>query len=150
MNKKNEFNVAYGHYKNPVIFDEENILSLSQLFNSFDVHFHVCDYVNVVRNYIVDYSEPRSSDTMCRSVIYLDPPYFNSFDKYSKHDFCYKNYINVLKYLHQFENLSIIHSNSVFFSEIYESNENIEEIRLYDRINSKNPGKIRIELLYFS
>ena len=30
VNQKNEFNVAYGHDKTPLISDEENILSMSQ------------------------------------------------------------------------------------------------------------------------
>ena len=136
MNKKNEYNVAYGHYKNPVIVDEENILSLSKLFNSFDISFRVNDY--------------QQQAFYPYSTVYFDPPYFNTFDKYSKNNFCYHTYIQVLTHLRHQKNIFLIHSNSIDFMKVYKTDENILQIELYDRINKKNPGKIRIELLYFS
>jgi hypothetical protein len=35
------------------------------------------------------------------------------------------------------------------FNDIYETDENIEVVELFDRINKNNPGKIRQELLYY-
>jgi len=85
VNKKNEFIESFGRSKNHVIYDEDIILSLSQLFSLFDVHFKVCDHMNGVRNHIVYHS-----------VASFDPLYFKSFDKYSKQDFCDTKYIKVL------------------------------------------------------
>ena len=47
-------------------------------------------------------------------------------------------------------NCIIIHSNSTMFKDVYkmDEHETVEEIVLWDRINSKNPGKTRTELLY--
>ena len=135
VNQKNEFNVSYGFYKDPVIYDEENILALSNLFNIFDVNFLVSDYTNML-----------SWFPQC--IMYLDPPYFDTFGKYSKNKFCYQTYINFLKCLKQNDRILLIHSNSFQFTDVYFSNEIVEKVMLYDRINSKNPGKIRIELIF--
>lgn len=70
-NSKGEFNVPHGKYKNPKIFDEENIEALSQLFQS--VTFQC-------RSYQYDYPEG--------SFIYFDPPYMPVSKTSSFKDYC--------------------------------------------------------------
>jgi DNA adenine methylase len=134
VNKNNHFNVAFCHAKNPQIYCEQNIMALHELFNSVDITFEVRDYKDV------DYEN---------SVVYLDAPYYGTFDEYTS-TFCHKEYINTLLQLRQNPSIKLIHSNSTAFREIYKTEEQIEEITLYNRINSNNPSSIRTELLYYS
>jgi DNA adenine methylase len=141
VNKNGEYNTSFGHYKNPTIFKEENIRELSKLLNYFNVTFEVSDYRDVVK----------SIRKPC--VIYLDPPYFETTNNlrgvYSKNKFCHEEYIEFLYHIRNNSKITLIHSNSVMLNSIYETNENVEVIELYDRMNSKNPGKTRLELLYY-
>jgi DNA adenine methylase len=137
VNKSGKYNTSFGHEKNPTIFKEENIMELSKLFNMFDVSFEVSDYRQVIRNIC----EP--------CVVYLDPPYFETSNKYSKNKFDYEEYIKDLHYIRNIPSIILIHSNSIMFDDIYETDEHKETVELYDRINSKNPGKIRQKLLYY-
>lgn len=74
-NKKGEFNVPMGSYKNPKIVDEENIMAVSRALKNVDIRFH--DFESIF---------PWPHD-----FVYLDPPYYpvkgNSFTKYSRSDF---------------------------------------------------------------
>ena len=73
----NGFNVPYGNYKNPSIFDEDHILQVSRLLQG--VQFKVCSYTEVL-------CEVEDGD-----FVYLDPPYAplnsNSFVGYTKDGF---------------------------------------------------------------
>ena len=79
VNSSNEFNVPFCDYKNPAIFDEENLRKTSKLLNSIDVEFKVQDYQLAMRDC--------SKDDFC----YLDPPYHaekkTSFTSYTKDSF---------------------------------------------------------------
>jgi len=78
LNRKGEFNVPYGAYKNPKILDEENILNVSGLLQIAEIrigHFEACEK-------FVDEN----------SFVYFDPPYrpispTSSFTSYSKYEF---------------------------------------------------------------
>ena len=137
VNKNNQFNVSFGHHKYPKVFREENIRELSRLFNMFDVSFEVADYCDI------DYDND--------AVIYLDPPYYGVDIKYTKDKFNHTKYVKYLKKLLE-HNCTVIHSNSTMFKDVYkmDEHETVEEIVLWDRINSKNPGKTRTELLYYT
>jgi DNA adenine methylase len=135
VSRKNKFNVPFGHYKKPIILDEVNIMSLHELFNQFDITFEVSDY----RGLII----PENS------VVYFDPPFYGVIEEYTAIRFCHKEYIQILHRLRQNPSIKLIHSNSASFRDIYTTDEHIEEITLYNRANSKNPGSIRTELLYY-
>jgi DNA adenine methylase len=78
VNKKGQFNVPFGKYKNPNFCDEENLLAVSiALENVKIIHgsFEIC----------LDYAEKED-------FIYFDPPYFpisktSSFTSYTKENF---------------------------------------------------------------
>lgn len=78
VNKKGEFNVPAGKYKNPLICDEENLKIVSKLIQN--TCFIASDYKNSIK-YINN-----------NSFVYFDPPYrplteTSSFTSYTKLDF---------------------------------------------------------------
>lgn len=68
------FNVPFGHYKNPSIFDEDHIFAISKLIQP--VQFTCCSYEIALEN------------VSNNDFVYLDPPYVpiksDSFVKYNK------------------------------------------------------------------
>ncbi|MED4476408.1 DNA adenine methylase [Oceanobacillus caeni] len=79
VNKKGEFNVPFGKYKNPKICDEENLLAVSKVLKKATI-IHG-DYKDVLR----EYAEPGD-------FIFLDPPYipisrYSDFKRYTKEQF---------------------------------------------------------------
>lgn len=89
VNKKGEFNVPFGRYKNPAIFDKENILACSKALKNTT---------------IVEGSFACSEELIdSNSFVYLDPPYrpitsSASFTSYSKFDFDDDNQIELANY----------------------------------------------------
>ena len=98
----------------------------------FDVTFEVSSYDSCAIPY--------------NAVMCCDPPDYGVDIKYTKNKFDHQSYIKFLNHIKKFCN--VIHSNSTKFKEIYETSDNVEEIVIWDRINCKNPGKTRTELLY--
>lgn len=83
VNKKGEFNVPFGKYKNPKICDEENLHAVSRVLkNTKIIH---SDYKDILR----EYAEPDD-------FIFLDPPYIpisqnSDFKRYTKEQFLEKD-----------------------------------------------------------
>lgn len=79
VNKKGEFNVPFGKYKNPKICDEENLYAVSRVLkNATIIH---SDYKDVLREYAEQ-----------GDFIFLDPPYvpisqYSDFKRYTKEQF---------------------------------------------------------------
>lgn len=78
QNRKGEFNVPFGKYKNPAICDEKNIIRVNKALQNTDI---ICGDFYKSKKYIL-----RSS------LVYLDPPYrplnnTSSFTQYAKHGF---------------------------------------------------------------
>lgn len=63
VNSKGQFNVPYGSYKNPKIANTENIMAVSNYFNSYDIEFSNQDFADSLAN------------TQKNDFVYLDPPY---------------------------------------------------------------------------
>ncbi|MFL6213316.1 MAG: Dam family site-specific DNA-(adenine-N6)-methyltransferase [Blastocatellia bacterium] len=79
VNRRGEFNVPYGHYKNPTICDESNLRLASKALKRAEII--PADYKKVLREYA------RPSD-----FIFLDPPYlpistYSDFKRYTKEQF---------------------------------------------------------------
>jgi DNA adenine methylase len=70
VNKKGEFNVPYGNYKKPKIYNEQQLRDISQLINK--VAFYTLDYKLFLQVYA-------NQD----SAIYIDPPYEGTYNQYS-------------------------------------------------------------------
>ena len=78
VNRKDEFNVPFGDYKNPKICDAENLKSVSQVLQKAEI---ICSDFEKSDKYIND-----------KTFVYFDPPYrplspTASFTSYSKEDF---------------------------------------------------------------
>lgn len=78
VNKRGEFNVPFGKYKNPTICDAENLIKVSKLLQNTEILFG--DY-SLCDDYVAS-----------NALIYLDPPYRpltvgQSFVGYSKNGF---------------------------------------------------------------
>lgn len=137
LNKKGEFNVPFGRYKNPKICDEENLTNVHNILR--DV---------TIKNENYDYSKKFIKKG---SLIYLDPPYrplsdTASFTSYSNNDFNDTDQINLAKYYQDITDMGAyaILSNSDphntdpdddFFDNLY-SNFNINRVTAKRSVNS--------------
>lgn len=79
VNKKGQFNVPFGKYKNPKILDEDNLRAASILLSK--ARIVCCDYSEVLENL-----------TCPNDLIFLDPPYVpisesSDFKRYTKKQF---------------------------------------------------------------
>lgn len=138
-NKKGDFNVPFGKYKNPSILDKENLLNVSKLLKK--VTLKNGDFENLSK-YI-------TKDTF----VYLDPPYrplniTSSFSSYSKGDFNDDEQIRLAKWYREISKTgaSLMLSNSnpkntnpedTFFDELYDGFKIYDNIRASRAINSK-------------
>ena len=143
LNKRGKYNVPYGKKEHLRIVQEDKLRFLSDLFNEFNVEFRNCEYVDLLKE-LDDYSD-------CNKVIYLDPPYYNTFDKYTKERFDCGSFLDFVMNLRKLD-CKIVLSNSIEFKkflEQYQLFEIIESISIQDRVNSTHPEKVRYELLAY-
>lgn len=149
-NRRGQFNVPIGKYKNPTICDEENLIELSKLIKN--VIFIRGDYRESYK-YIVE-----------NTFIYFDPPYrpinkTSSFTSYSKEDFNDKNQKELGEYFRKINdnnsNVKLMLSNSNpknnneeddFFEQIYKGFK-IYEIKANRMINSNKEKRGKISEL---
>lgn len=96
VNKKGQFNVPFGRYKNPKILDEDSLFAASRLLSDTTI---ICgDYKDVLRE------QARSGD-----FIFLDPPYlpvsaYADFKRYTKEQFYEEDHMELaeeVKRLHE-------------------------------------------------
>lgn len=78
LNRKGEFNVPFGRYKNPSILDHSNLVSSNKILQMAEIF--VTDFENIKSKLTDDF------------FVYFDPPYrpispTASFTSYSKYDF---------------------------------------------------------------
>ena len=149
-NRRGQFNVPIGKYKNPTICDEENLIELSKLIKN--VIFIRGDYRESYK-YIVE-----------NTFIYFDPPYrpinkTSSFTSYSKEDFNDENQKELGEYFRKINdnnsNVKLMLSNSNpknnneeddFFEQIYKGFK-IYEIKANRMINSNKEKRGKISEL---
>ena len=134
VNGDGDFNTPYGNYKNPRIFDEEQLREISKLYNSSKVEFRCCSYESI------DYGRG--------NVIYLDAPYLDTFDRYSDKPFNENRdeYIDFLKRESHKGNIIIL-SDTNKITDYIKVYFDTKTIYLQDKINSKHPGTMRAEIL---
>ena len=91
VNSKNEFNVPYGKYKSPGIFNKETILEASRLLKGVKIKCQ--DYGKILKRV-------KKGD-----LVYLDPCYDplnrTSFVNYTPKRFCEKDRIDLAKFMGQ-------------------------------------------------
>ena len=137
VNKKGEFNVPMGAYKNPKICDKENLKNVSK----------------ALKNVKIIYADYRESESFIdeKTFVYIDPPYrplntSSSFTSYTENDFSDKEQIELAEYIDLLnkKGAKIVISNSDpknndmddnFFDELYK-NYNINRVKATRMLNS--------------
>ncbi len=148
VNSKGLFNVPFGRYKNPSIYDKENLIELNRLFQKVD--FICCNY-NECENYIKG-----------NTFVYMDPPYRplpdkNNFVSYAKESFTEEMQINLSLFCQKIDSKGALFllSNSdpkntsmedTFFEKHY-SNFSINRIYARRMINSDGKGRGKVSEL---
>ena len=142
VNSKNEFNVPFGKYKNPLILDKGNLRSCSKLLQGVTLeatYFYKSSILNANQG----------------DFIYMDPPYVpvseTSFVGYSKKGFNLEQHEKLAKLFEESaaKGVFVLLSNSdvPWVRERY-SNFNIIEVNARRSINSKGSGRGKVgELL---
>lgn len=152
VNRKGQFNVPMGAYKNPCICDENNLRNISKALQNVQI---VCG----------DYSLSKCVIDK-ESFVYLDPPYrpiseTSSFTSYNTNVFDDKEQIRLAQFIDEINETGakIVLSNSdpqnvneedTFFEELYKSYK-IKKVEASRMINSKSEGRGKIkELLIYN
>ena len=115
VNKKGQFNVPFGHYKNPKICDQEALFSASTVLQKANI---ICaDYKKVLQ----DFAQPGD-------FIFLDPPYlpiseYSDFKRYTKEQFYEEDHIELAHEVERLHNLGchviLTNSNHPLVHELY-------------------------------
>jgi DNA adenine methylase len=148
VNRNNEFNVPFGHYKNPTICDVKNLHAASEILRKVQI---LCSDFEDSDKYIDK-----------RTFVYLDPPYrpispTASFTSYSKDDFSEKDQVRLSKFCRRIDikGAKFLLSNSDpqnenhrdrFFEDQYKGF-NIDRVKANRAINCKATGRGQINEL---
>ena len=140
LNKDNKFNVPFGHYKNPQLVDTEYIATISELFKEYHVKFTVCGYQDMLAN--LNHDE--------KYLIYLDPPYLNTFDSYTINKFNTNEFIDMVSKMNTKNNKLVVSNSEDFYKENPKLLPYHEVFNVCDKINSKMPDKMRTEVVMWN
>ena len=141
VNRKNEFNVPMGSYKQPTICNSENLLAVHNALQKVEI---LCGDFEETNNY-----------TCANSFFYFDPPYkplseTSSFNSYAKDEFNDLEQIRLRDFCQKLEDLDhnwMLSNSDVkgknpddnFFDDLY-ANFTIERVEAKRSINA-NPSK---------
>ena len=148
VNRKGEFNVPFGDYKNPTVCDEANLRNASEVLQRSEI---ICDDFTESEPYIDK-----------NTFVYFDPPYrplsqTASFTSYSKDSFSEKDQIKLAEFCKQIhlKGAKFLLSNSdpkneypndTFFDDHYKDF-TIETVKAARTINCKASGRGQINEL---
>lgn len=148
VNKNGEFNVPAGRYKNPSIYDKDNLKEVNKVLND-NVLILTQDFEKTEK-YINE-----------NSFVYLDPPYrplnkTSHFTQYYKSNFGDLDQIRLSQYIERLSknNINVMLSNSdsknennkSFFRELYNGHE-IETVKARRNINANGKKRNAIDEL---
>lgn len=145
VNKKGQFNVPFGRYRNPVICDEENLRRVSKELQNVIIKHQ--DYTSVLKN-------AQKGD-----FIYFDPPYYplnrtSSFTAYTSESFLEKEQTELRDTFVELHKrgcyVMLSNSDTPFINDLYSEIDGatIHKITAGRAINSKGSGRGKItELL---
>lgn len=152
VNRKGQFNVPMGAYKNPTICDEDNLLNISKALQNVTI---VCGDYTFSKDFIDK-----------NTFVYIDPPYrpiseTSSFTSYNSDIFDDNEQIRLSKFINEINSMGakIVLSNSdpknvnpddTFFDDLYK-NYHIDRVEATRMINSKSNGRGKInELIIYN
>ena len=139
------FNVGFGNYVNPAIYEKEKILEISKYLKKYRVIFKHSPY-----NYVL--GSVKRGD-----FVYLDPPYYpvneTSFVKYHRNSFIEKDHNELLQFCEELNKKKIgflmSNSNTKFNRKLYREFK-IKKILCKRRIHSKTPQSNEMEVLIYN
>lgn len=137
-NADGEYNVAFGNYENPLIYDPDTILEASSLINKHSVVFECKSFADVVI--------PKRKKKGV--FVYMDPPYYGGiemFQQYYGDGFLYQ-YPIFVEYVKELR-CSFLVSNSNH-PQIYKwfKGYSIKRVNVKRAINANNPDDTAIEV----
>lgn len=151
VNRKGQFNVPMGAYKNPLICDKENLIAVSEKLQNVII---VCGDYRQSASFIDDHT-----------FVYFDPPYrpltkTASFTAYTEDEFDDERQIELSQFVEAMNQTGaqIVVSNSDpknanpdddFFDDIY-ANRQIKRVEATRMINSKSEARGKIKELLIS
>ena len=138
VNSKGEFNVPFGHYKNPRIVDENNLVNCSNLLQKTEIKH--ADFSEILK-------EVKKGD-----FVYFDPPYVplsetSSFTSYTKDGFDLDMQFKLRDVCDELDSMGVkfllSNSDTKLVNELYE-NYNIKKVFASRQINANADGRGKI------
>ena len=138
VNSKGEFNVPFGHYKNPRIVDENNLINCSNLLQRTEIKH-------------ADFSEILTK-VQKGDFVYFDPPYVplsetSSFTSYTKDGFDIDMQFKLRDVCDELDTMGVkfllSNSDTKLVNELYE-NYNIKKVFASRQINANADGRGKI------
>ena len=138
VNSKGEFNVPFGHYKNPRIVDENNLINCSNLLQRTEIRH--ADFSEIL-------TKVQEGD-----FVYFDPPYVplsatSSFTSYTKDGFDIDMQFKLRDVCDELDtmgvNFLLSNSDTKLVNELYE-NYNIKKVFASRQINANADGRGKI------
>ena len=136
VNKKGQFNVPFGYYKNPKILDEDQLLAASKLLKKTKI-------------LLGDFKDVLCENAKKGDFIFLDPPYlpvskFSDFKRYTKEQFYEKDQISLANLVNKLSkkgcHILLTNSNHPLIHELYKDF-NIDIYKTKRNINSKSTNR---------
>lgn len=138
VNSKGEFNVPFGHYKNPRILDENNLINCSNLLQRTEIKH--ADFSEILK-------KVKKGD-----FVYFDPPYVplsetSSFTSYTKDGFDMDMQFKLRDVCDELDTIGVkfllSNSDTKLVNELYE-NYNIKKVFASRQINANADGRGKI------
>lgn len=138
VNSKGEFNVPFGHYKNPRILDEHNLINCSNLLQKTEIKH--ADFSEILK-------KVKKGD-----FVYFDPPYVplsetSSFTSYTKDGFDMDMQFKLRDVCDELDSMDVkfllSNSDTKLVNELYE-NYNIKKVFASRQINANADGRGKI------
>ena len=138
VNSKGEFNVPFGHYKNPRIVDENNLINCSNLLQRTEIRH--ADFSEIL-------TKVQESD-----FVYFDPPYVplnetSSFTSYTKDGFDIDMQLKLRDVCDELDSIGVkfllSNTDTKLVNELYE-NYNIKKVFASRQINANADGRGKI------
>ena len=136
VNKKGQFNVPFGYYKNPKILDEDQLLAASKLLKKTKI-------------LLGDFKDVLCENAKKGDFIFLDPPYlpvskYSDFKRYTKEQFHEKDQILLANLVNKLSkkgcHILLTNSNHPLIHELYKDF-NIDIYKTKRNINSKSTNR---------
>ena len=128
VNKKGDFNVPYGKYKNPKILDEENLINVSKLLKKKTIENKSFENTKIEKG----------------AFYYIDPPYHKTFDQYDENKFNLKDHSNLRNFCKEINRAGgyfmLSNSNTKEIRNLYK-NYKIETINVGKSVSCKSSGR---------